>query len=361
VYENSRNREAKEAGESKVIVQFRLTTDCGQQLIGFHITAEAMKTKQALLIQWLAPPEISSSHLSACNQQEEGTGRWLLEGEQFVQWKTSSQQCLWLVGDGMSVHLGMAKVPMTETLCYSRLRKDSPLVRDAECHCPHSQFQTLATLLTNLRSSSVIEELKLRKAKGQQRGSIAYVYFTFTDARYQDTSAFLKSMLCQLFLKDSVHPVVENLQKRCDLDPPSTRDLQHAFLACLESRGGCQGDEAVKAEPIYLILDGLDEVPYGPDRVMILGLLGYLCRQAYAGLHLLLSSRPERDIECEIQANPGWNTFRYPLLGTQHDLSIYVIRQIDSTPKLVALSAQTKESIKDRLIEGAGSMYVLTL
>ncbi|KAH7156079.1 hypothetical protein EDB81DRAFT_944584 [Dactylonectria macrodidyma] len=155
--------------------------------------------------------------------------------------------------------------------------------------------------------SSVIEELRNRASRRTDR--IAHSYFTFNDTSCHGITGFLKSILWQLCLKDSIHPVMEVLHHICGLDPPSAKELQATFLTYLASSCALKNDAQSEDPHVFIVLDGLDEIPYGPDRAMVLRLLSHLAKEDYPKLHMLVSSRPERDIEREILGNRHWYTF----------------------------------------------------
>lgn len=52
------------------------------------------------MLEWLCPSIINpeKSQKSAVRLRQKGTGVWLLEGEEFQQWKTRSDSALWLHG-----------------------------------------------------------------------------------------------------------------------------------------------------------------------------------------------------------------------------------------------------------------------
>lgn len=164
-------------------------------------------------------------------------------------------------------------------------------------------------------------------------------------------------MLRQLCLTDPVDALMDALHQRCGLDPPSTRQMQATLLAYLEGVCASETDaDAAQAPQVYMVLDGLDEIPYGPDRTTLLRLLDQMAKSAYPLLHILVSSRPERDIEKEILGSRHWRTFPYSSGGARSDIGIYVANQIKLTPKLASLPDHTQHDIQEKLVTGAGGM-----
>ena len=48
--------------------------------------------------EWLKAPDHTAKHTSACSKREKGTGSWLIQGEQFKEWKSATNSFLWLNG-----------------------------------------------------------------------------------------------------------------------------------------------------------------------------------------------------------------------------------------------------------------------
>ena len=60
-----------------------------------------LDTRKERFRLWLAAPDPSSNHHIARQKHQQGTGKWLVEGNQFERWKTLSGSILWLHGIGM--------------------------------------------------------------------------------------------------------------------------------------------------------------------------------------------------------------------------------------------------------------------
>jgi hypothetical protein len=50
------------------------------------------------LITWLAPPDPSINHNTACGTQHKGTASWFLESDTFNEWKKNGS-ILWIRGN----------------------------------------------------------------------------------------------------------------------------------------------------------------------------------------------------------------------------------------------------------------------
>jgi hypothetical protein len=124
------------------------------------------------------------------------------------------------------------------------------------------------------------------------KDNIVYFYFTFDDTNRQDISAFLKSALAQLCPKETTLLQLDNLYQACSPDPPSVRALQNALLLALKSFCGAVSTPDLECEASIeqdtvdetdmshtnMVLDGLDEVPFGSQRAAVLQFLGHISR-----------------------------------------------------------------------------------
>ena len=59
------------------------------------LTGNQMQEK---LRSWIAPPDPSVNHNTACKIQHAGTARWFLQGSTFQDWKKNGS-LLWLCGN----------------------------------------------------------------------------------------------------------------------------------------------------------------------------------------------------------------------------------------------------------------------
>jgi hypothetical protein len=180
----------------------------------------------------------------------------------------------------------------------------------------------------------------------------------------------LRSALEQLCPRDGILPQIKDLYQRCEPDPPSTVELQQTFLQALRFVGkpsmrssipeGSKPNEDSSCDGIahiYIVLDGLDEVQYGPKRNAILKLLKMISALDLAGLHLLVSSRWVADIELELLSVERWQPLHITQQSIKRDLNIFVTNQILDSQKLRSQSELVKSKIKHKLVDGANGMY----
>lgn len=51
-------------------------------------------------MQWLSPVDPHENHKSAISAHEEGSGDWILESKEFMEWQQARNSFLWLSGFG---------------------------------------------------------------------------------------------------------------------------------------------------------------------------------------------------------------------------------------------------------------------
>jgi hypothetical protein len=60
----------------------------------------AIDELQHRIVQWLSVPDPSSNYHTALKKRHPKTGRWLVDGRQFDDWKRSDASLMWLHGNG---------------------------------------------------------------------------------------------------------------------------------------------------------------------------------------------------------------------------------------------------------------------
>ncbi|KAK6496051.1 hypothetical protein TWF481_002076 [Arthrobotrys musiformis] len=210
------------------------------------------KVRNPEIEQWLSAPDPSTNYNRALEQRHEGSGSWLLQSEQFIEWKTSERtSTLWLHGPA-----GCGK-----------------------------------TIL----SSTVIQELE--RSAGGTNGSIEcqpliYFYFDFSDSRKQTLDNMLRALIMQLCSQhQGASQILESLYSSCRGSQPSSRSLRLAFLRMVGT-----------VKKVWIVLDALDECTTrdGPPSNGLLWWLCELMKQKGRKIHLLATSRLQFDIQYKI-------------------------------------------------------------
>ncbi|KAI5366970.1 hypothetical protein J4E82_010917, partial [Alternaria postmessia] len=197
------------------------------------------------IFSWLSAPDPSTNYHKAHKQRQAKTGLWLLESTKFTDWKRRAASRLWLYGIP-----GCGK-----------------------------------TIL----SSTVVENL-LQYCHDDTNMVTAYFYFNFNDAQKQDPELMLRSLLCQLVQRSVVIPKgVDALFSSCENG--QRKPSSHALLQVIK-------EAAQEFTHVYVVLDALDECA---QRSELMDMLEAVAEWQLDNLHLLMTSRKERDIERSLE------------------------------------------------------------
>ena len=196
---------------------------------------------------WLSPPDPSSNFNTAREQHHEGTGQWFLGSAAYRKWKMEHNSFLWLNGIP-----GCGK-----------------------------------TIL----SSSVVADLE----QNATDGSLIYFYFDFNDIAKQSLEKTVRSLVHQLYHnRTDLRREVDDLYSSCnDGDrQPDSASLFKLFQNMVQQAG-----------KLWIVLDALDECEGRMDGFAG-GLLSWLqgLRNAGLDIHVLVTSRPEHDIQAAIES-----------------------------------------------------------
>jgi Cdc6-like AAA superfamily ATPase len=197
--------------------------------------------KHREIYRWLSPSDPSTNFNKALQQRQEGTGLWLLQSSLFKKWDSQQHSFLWLHGIP-----GCGK-----------------------------------TIL----SSTVIKHL----VETYPDQILLYFYFDFTDAGKQTLDNVIRSITSQLYHKrQDTQKLLYSLFSSCDKgrSQPTCASLCKVFFQMIN-----------QAEETYIVLDALDEccTREGPLSEGLLTWIQTLREQR--NVHLLVTSRPEHDIE----------------------------------------------------------------
>lgn len=215
------------------------------------------------LIQWLAPPDVSSNFNKAIQARHPGSGRRLLRSKTYTTWKTGRSSFLWLHGIP-----GCGK-----------------------------------TIL----ASTVIEDLQSSQSQSSLQ-MLLYFYFDFTDSRKQSFESTLRSLICQIYYQnDNAKKHIDSLYSSPYLrgkEQPRFESLQKIFTEMIDS-----------LEEVWIVLDALDECT---PRDELLAWLRSVNQNISIkiNMHLLVTSRPEQDIESAIK----YYASKEQIIAIQNDL-----------------------------------------
>ena len=108
---------------------------------------------------------------------------------------------------------------------------------------------------------------------------------------------------------------------------------------------------------VYILIDALDECK---DRDELLGWIGDLKDLKLDNLHLLATSRKERDIDEVLQPLATYQ-LSVQNVTVDADIRLYIQDKISNDPRLKKWPLSVKREIEDALTEGAKGMYICSL
>lgn len=198
------------------------------------------------IVQWLAPPDVSTNLNKALQARHADSGRRFLDSKAYKTWKNGENTFLWLHGIP-----GCGK-----------------------------------TILT----STVIEDLRRTLGPSQ---TLLYFYFDYTDREKQSFENTVRSFVFQIYSQDSsAQKHLESLYSsvcRDGKDQPSLDLLQRAFT-----------EMVCELKRVWIVLDALDECTLRGELLAWLRSVNQDL-SVQVKIHLLVTSRPEQDIESAIK------------------------------------------------------------
>jgi energy-coupling factor transporter ATP-binding protein EcfA2 len=202
-----------------------------------------LEQKQRKVEQWLSPPDPSTNFDKALQQRHKSSGLWFLQSDNFIKWKIQPNSFLWLYGSP-----GCGKTILSATI-----------------------IEHLGTILPSK--------------------TILYFYFDFSDTPKQTLDKMIRSLIYQFYDEDDkISEPLYNLFSSCKerQRQPTTGELCNVFFEMLN-----------QIEEIWIVLDALDECTTrrGPTISGVLSWIKEILNTEQRNVHLLVTSRPEQDIE----------------------------------------------------------------
>jgi Cdc6-like AAA superfamily ATPase len=263
-----------------------------------------LDSRQRKIIQWLSPSDPSTNYNKALQQRQEGTGLWFLKGDAFAAWKSQRHSFMWLYGIP-----GCGK-----------------------------------TIL----STSIIEHLRSFPDL-----TLLYFYFDFNDVKKQSLEGVVKALISQLYYtcRDAQKPLDALYSSSNEgSNQPSCESLCKVFLQMIE-----------QAKDVSIVLDALDECSTRKGRPTE-GLLSWirdLLNSERISVHLLVTSRPEQDIQSGLNdlVNEESKIDIQSNLVTD-DISAYIRARVRHGEGLKRWQnhPDVQKKIEEKLIQGANGM-----
>jgi hypothetical protein len=267
--------------------------------------SRSQEERLSKVCSWLSAPDPSTNYQKARKQRQAKTGLWLLEGKQFARWKASAASRLWLYGIP-----GCGKTILSSTIIKHLLQ-----------HCSDD----ISTVT-------------------------AYFYFDFNNAQKQDPELMLRSLLCQLLQRSiTISRGVDALFSSCDNGKrqPSLHALLEATPQVMQ-----------QFTHVYIVLDALDECT---QRQELIDVLETMAGWQLSNVHLLMTSRKERDIESSLESYvKEEDTICLQRDVVDKDIQRYVQQRlsVDKTLTKWNKDAAVRQEIEAALMHGARGMYV---
>ncbi|KAH9177989.1 hypothetical protein EDB89DRAFT_2239711 [Lactarius sanguifluus] len=260
------------------------------------------------LRKWVAPPDPSVNYNTASGAHHEGTAEWCTKGNILANWKASGS-LLWIHGKP-----GAGK---------------------------------------SILSSAIIHDIKPMSNAGS--AFLAYFYFDFKDKAKQDTRALLSSLLVQLsdqsdIFCDALFSLYSAHQQGSE--QPTDESLSQCLKYMLTTAGPV---------PIYLVLDALDECPYGSGlpspREKLLDLVDELVKLPLPTLRLCVTSRPEFDIRTALKPLATQQVSLHDDSGQTQDIKKYITDVVRSDRRMKRWRDEEKDMVIEKLTEKADGMF----
>ena len=262
--------------------------------------ARVAKEREKVL-NWISTIKHEQKHHDVRMPRVDGTGEWLLQEKEFQRWRDeprTSNNVLWchgIQGSGKSV---------------------------------------LASLVVD----------RLRDDFFDQNIVIAHLYFDYRDQGHQKIENEIASLLKQLAMAKPELPqsVLELYQRLKGLQrQPQQQDLEQAILTTYQN-----------FVRVFIVIDALDECDANNKRKGFISFLENMRNNS--DMSFFVTSRPHpEDIRKLLESCSN-----ITIKADDSDLRRYISREIERSDTVDELDEDFKEDIIEKVVQGAGEMYV---
>jgi hypothetical protein len=173
--------------------------------------------------------------------------------------------------------------------------------------------------------------------------SLAYYYFDFRDDKKKDLRGLVSSLLVQLcHQSDSYCDMVSKFYLEHTKGSRSPSD--DTLVLCLKRLLKLPGQN-----PIYLIVDALDECPttsdMPPAQEKVLMLVRQLTTSKYLNLRICVTSRLEPNLSVVLEPLSFRSISLHDESGQKEDIASYIKSVVHTDPKMQAWRAGDKELV----------------
>ena len=198
----------------------------------------------------------------------------------------------------------------------------------------------------------IIRDIKTMSDGGS--AFLAYFYFDFKDTAKQSSHALLTSLLVQLSDQSDIFRDAL-IALYCAHKQGSEQPTNNSLAECLKRML-----MITEQEPIYLIIDALDECPSDlgvpSSREKVLELVKELVELHRPNLRLCITSRPEFDIRATLQLLATQEISLHDESGQQQDIIDYVTSVAHSDEMMKKWRDDDKSMVVDKLTKKADGM-----
>jgi ankyrin repeat domain-containing protein 50 len=198
----------------------------------------------------------------------------------------------------------------------------------------------------NQRTSAAALQTILQHRDSQSDTAVGYFYFDFNDVEKKSSKKAIRSLLFQFTqqVSDGLQGLERLYQKCGSGQQQPAEEAIHSLLR----------DEISRLASKYIILDALDECTDFGD---LSEFLGDLADSKLKGLHIMVTSRREKDIEEQLKPITDHN-INIQNAVVDEDIRIYVQDRLTTDSKLKKWPASVRDEIVTVMMEKADGMYV---
>lgn len=192
--------------------------------------------------------------------------------------------------------------------------------------------------------SSTIVQGVIRHYESEPEVAVAYFYFDFNDSEKQRHESLIRSLIVQLSSQSEKTPESLDALFARSQDGQQQPATDALALTLQHILGNFQ--------QTFVILDALDECK---EREELLELMEDIVKWKLESLHILATSRRERDIEESLEPLiTGQICIQSALVNA--DIRIYICDRLQNDPKLRKWPANVQTEIEKTLMDGAHGM-----
>ena len=271
-------------------------------------------------------------------ERQENTGRWFIDGDEFIQWKSTIDTFgfFWLRGGSKLLVSILSNQILREflvgmgksVLWYERLSQS-----------------TLDVFSQRIQSSAIIENLASLCSQDPSM-AIAYFYFDFRNPRKLHVIDLLKSLVSQLSdcSTDALCILQSLYSKHQDGRTQPSSDVISDVLQDILRVG----------KRMFIIVDAVDECV---EREELLLWLEKVTASVQPNVRVFCTSRSERELE-ESLDSLATTIVDFDKNLVDGDIQVYLTNQLRSDKRLSKWQPEVQKEIEDKLIAGAHGMSV---